>query len=272
MSWLYTNPKISHATRSGISTYGLGLNHGYDTLFRPYFSTYYPEAYRNSVYDHFRSNPSYHLLGEFESYPYYNPPPQRSSHFRFDDPNIDSLESEMNNFISNINNPHNAYNSYDRRFYPYMMSQLTLDERLAELGIGSSASGTFEDNRRTPKPVDYEMLVGSSTDINSARPSNMTHLNQVSAGPNQDNDPNTQIRNQRASIIPPSQPQNQRQSIVPGQQQQQQQQNQRQSIAPSQQQQQNQRQSIVQGQNLQRQSIVPNQQRSNPPKPKPKPK
>lgn len=204
MSWLYTNPYISPESRSAITYYGASQSHGYDTLFRPHFSTYNPTSYRAGVSNHFNyNNPTYHLFGELEHYSngmpaglpvtrlgpkYYNIPADVS-----DSSSIDVLEKEMNNFIANINNPHNAYNNNKPLYYPRYMSHypdrtytppnltqfrdlyppsllpnipptrmypIPVPERTYEVG-------TFEDNRKTPyaysgdeiKPVDYERLM-----------------------------------------------------------------------------------------------------------------
>jgi hypothetical protein len=192
------------------------MNHGYDTLFRPYFSTYDPLSYRYGLTYHFYNNPSYHLFGELDRY---SGPSQVGRYIS--DPSIDMLEIEMNNFLSNINNPHNAYNTYNC-LYPYSLSlssRYSAEDRLAEMGLGTSS---FEENRRTPyglnpsndptiKPVDYENKLFNDDN----KPSNLQHLSRQDL----QNNNNQQHRN---SVLPPN-PQNlqqQRQSIVPNQQQQ----------------------------------------------------
>jgi hypothetical protein len=192
------------------------MNHGYDTLFRPYFSTYDPISYRYGLTHHFYNNPSYHLFGELDRYSGPTPVGRYTS-----DPSIDMLEIEMNNFLSNINNPHSAYNAYNR-LYPYSLSlssRYSAEERLAEMGLGT---GSFEENRRTPyglnpsndptiKPVDYDNKLFND----DSKPSNMQHLSRQDLQNNNNNN-NQQGRNSIAVPNPQNAPQ-QRQSIVPNQ-------------------------------------------------------
>ena len=297
MSWLYNNPYLSPQTRADISTYGLGLSHGYDTLFRPYYSTYDPISYKHGLNKHMYNNPSYNLFGELDHYmkpmSQYTPPTR--------DVPIDTLEFEMNEFISKIDDPRSAYNSFGKPYSYYtsrypVTGNYSASERLAEIGVGV---GTFEDNRRTPydlynpsydeslKPVDYQhILLDNDTKVASNRNKSIggpqqgggnTDRQSVSFNQRQQQDMQQMVsqggggQQPRGSIVPNQQQQQQqpRGSVVPNQQQQQQfqQQQQRGSVVPGQQQQ-NQnnqpRQSVAPNQQ-QRLSVVPNQ--GNPSKP-----
>jgi hypothetical protein len=227
MSWLYSSPYLSALSRSGISSYGIGLGLGYDTLYRPYYSYYDNYNYRLGLSSHFYSNPSYRLFGELD---------------RYTDSTIENIELEMNNFLSNISSPNNPYNSYNKPlYYPSLMNNF----RLNNYNNNQSALGNFEENRRTP----YDQL-----DSVNAKDFGNNNEN------NDDNDNFNANAQRRQSQAPPRQQQNNNQGPQPLQQRQNPNQQQQGGGAPRPSQQLQQRSNVNQPQQNNQQGPRPSQQ------------
>jgi hypothetical protein len=124
--------------------------------------------------------------------------------------------------LTTINNPYNAYNSYNR-LYPYsqsISSRYSQEERLVEMGLGT---GTFEENRRTPygynpsndptiKPLDFDNMGN-----NDSKPADLAHLNRNSLGGDTERYNNNQENHRGSLIAGQNNAQNHRASLINGQ-------------------------------------------------------